>query len=132
MTWAARRTALISVTGVLIAGAAALTTGTAGQAAAQTPGAAPPSAVSQIMGTQIMGQAAAAVSGHAAAITLGQQAGVQRYWTRVRMEHAIPLDPSGSPVAGQSARPSAGQGSQGVAWQRARFTGTAAADSAPG
>jgi V8-like Glu-specific endopeptidase len=35
----------------------------------------------------------AAVTGHRAAVTASQQAGVRRYWTRARMERAVPLRP---------------------------------------
>jgi V8-like Glu-specific endopeptidase len=35
-----------------------------------------------------------AVTGHLAAVTAGQQADVRRYWTRARMEHAVPLRPA--------------------------------------
>jgi V8-like Glu-specific endopeptidase len=37
---------------------------------------------------------ATTVTGHAVAITAGQQAGVRRYWTRARMERATPLYPA--------------------------------------
>jgi V8-like Glu-specific endopeptidase len=38
------------------------------------------------------------VTGHAAAITASQQAGVRRYWTRARMEQAVPLHPRALPA----------------------------------
>jgi V8-like Glu-specific endopeptidase len=84
MTLATRRAALTSLTGVLIAAATAVTIG---QAAAQAGG---PRARS------------GPVRGHAAAVTAGQQAGVRRYWTPSRMEHARPLRPGRAHGTGQT------------------------------
>jgi V8-like Glu-specific endopeptidase len=111
MTRVARRAALISVTGVLIATAAASTTAAAestGHATARRPH-------------------VPTVSGHAAAITAGQQAGVRRYWTRARMEHAVTLGPGGRPAigaaAGQPARERTWQAARERTWQAATATG---------
>lgn len=75
----ARRTALITVAGVLAATASAL----AFWPGSASAGGHPPAAH------------AITITGHAAAVTQGQQAGVRRYWTRSRMEHAIPAHPAG-------------------------------------
>jgi hypothetical protein len=75
MTRAVRRAALTSLTGLLLAGVTAVGIG---RADAQTSGHRPRP-----------GQ----VSGHAAAVTAGQQDGVRRYWTPTRMERAVPLRP---------------------------------------
>jgi V8-like Glu-specific endopeptidase len=42
------------------------------------------------------GTSAAGAAGHAAAVTIAQQRAVLRYWTRSRMEHAVPLGPATS------------------------------------
>jgi len=100
MTRVTRRAALTSLTGVLIAGATAVTIG---QAAAQAGG---PRARS------------GPVRGHAAAVTAGQQAGVRRYWTPSRMEHARPLHPG--PAQGTSRVTAAGRPRR--AWLSAPLT----------
>jgi hypothetical protein len=82
MTRAARRAALTSVTGVLVACVSAVSIG---QAAAQTGG---------------LQARSGPVRGHAAAVTAGQQAGVRRYWTPSRMQHAVPLRPGRARGAG--------------------------------
>jgi V8-like Glu-specific endopeptidase len=86
MKWAARRTALITVTGALAASAVVMTVGTA-SARPHPPSHAPALTSSLTAG-------ATTVTGHAAAVTSRQQAGVRRYWTRARMERATPLHPT--------------------------------------
>ena len=83
MIRAARRAALFLVAGAMAAAAAAASTGPAAATAGE-PGR--PAAL-------VSGHAAAVVGGHAAAVTARQQAGVRRYWTRARMEQAVPLSP---------------------------------------
>ncbi|MGH3155923.1 MAG: trypsin-like serine peptidase [Streptosporangiaceae bacterium] len=89
MRWAARRAALITVTGVLSASAVAMTVGPAHAGAVTHAAGAGTHAVA---GTH--GGHATAVTGHAVATSAGQQAGVRRYWTRARMERAVPLFPA--------------------------------------
>ena len=74
----ARRAALVTMTGALAAAAATI---------AFAPGPARAGAHSR--------GALATITGHAAAVTPEQQAGVRRYWTRSRMEHAMPAHPAG-------------------------------------
>ena len=102
MTRAARRAALTSLTGLLLAGVTAVSVG---QAAAQTGG-----------HRRRPGQ----VSGHAAAVTAGQQAGVRRYWTPSRMERAVPLRPRLSRGQRSRGQQSRGQQSRGRAGRQAR------------
>jgi V8-like Glu-specific endopeptidase len=90
MIRAARRAALLVVAGAMAAAAAAASIGPAA-ATAGGPGRTP--AVVSGHAAVVSGHAAAVVSGHAAALTRRQQAGVRRYWTRARMEHAVPLSP---------------------------------------
>jgi V8-like Glu-specific endopeptidase len=78
MDRAARRAALISMTGALAAAASAIAFGPTSARAGAHPHGAP----------------AITVAGHAAAVTPGQQAGVRRYWTPSRMEHARPHHPA--------------------------------------
>ena len=73
----ARRAALITMTGALAAAASAIAFGLTPARAGAHPHAAP----------------AATITGHAAAVTPGQQAGVRRYWTRSRMAGASPAHP---------------------------------------
>ncbi|HEY3955570.1 MAG TPA: serine protease [Streptosporangiaceae bacterium] len=94
----ARRAALIAAAGVLAATASAIAFGT-GSASA---GGHPPAAH------------AITITGHAAAVTPGQQAGVRRYWTRSRMEHAIPAHPARKRNAHSSVGRLSGQASRAV------------------
>src|SRR5579875_2558707 len=123
MTWFARQAALVSVTGALLAVLTATTAGqaatTGGRAAHTAPGHA--STGSANTGGASTGRATprpggrpgrAAVSGHAAAVTAGQQAGVRRYWTRIRMEHAIPLKAGQAAAPGRPSR----DGTAGRSW----------------
>jgi V8-like Glu-specific endopeptidase len=75
----ARRAALICMTGALAAAASAIAFGTASARAGAHPHAVP----------------GITITGHAAAVTPGQQAGVRRYWTRSRMADARPAHPAG-------------------------------------
>jgi V8-like Glu-specific endopeptidase len=105
MTWAARPAALISVTGLVLAAVSALTVGPA-SAHTNPPAsnASAHSAASAASGSARDRKHTPApfggpwVPGHAAAITADEQATVRRYWTRARMEHAIPVRPSGTQV----------------------------------
>jgi V8-like Glu-specific endopeptidase len=96
MTRAARKAALISVIGVLVAGAAALTLGQASartqppartRASAQTLAAARARAVTRAAA----GHGNPAPVRHAVTVTASQQARVRRYWTPARMRHAMPV-----------------------------------------
>jgi V8-like Glu-specific endopeptidase len=111
MTRAARKAALTSVIGLLVAGAAAVTFG---QASAQTRAPARTRASAQTLAAARTRAGAGAAAGHgrpapvrhAVAVTVGQQARVRRYWTPARMEHATALRP-GRPHAATKAVPAA-------------------------
>jgi V8-like Glu-specific endopeptidase len=91
MRWVARRAALITMTGVL---AVSVTAMTFGPASAGTHG---PTMTGRVPHARTQPHVPA-VTGYPAAVTAGQQADVRRYWTRARMEHAIPLRPTGTAV----------------------------------
>lgn len=106
----ARRAALITVTGVLAATAAATASAIAFWPGPASAGGHPPAAH------------ALTITGHAAAVTPGQQAGVRRYWTQSRMEHAMPAHPARKHDAhGGSAGRLPGQANRAVR-QRASVT----------
>lgn len=121
MTWFARQAALVSVTGALLAVLTATTAGqaatTGGRAAHTAPGHASAGRADQRLGGR---HGRAAVSGHAAAVTAGQQAGVRRYWTRTRMEHAIPLKAGNAAAPGHPSR----DGTAGRSWLSAPVPGS--------
>jgi V8-like Glu-specific endopeptidase len=79
MRWVARRAALITVPCALTIAIVPAS----GQAHGHAHGQAHSHAAGPV----------AAVTGHAAAVTASQQAGVRRYWTRARMERAVPPRP---------------------------------------
>jgi V8-like Glu-specific endopeptidase len=79
---------------------AALAVATAAALAAAVTPAAPAPAAAPRHDTPSRGAA-----GHAMAVTKSQQLAVLRYWTRSRMEHAVPAGPATPAAAGLPARP---------------------------
>jgi V8-like Glu-specific endopeptidase len=69
-------------------------------------------------------------TGHAAAVTKGQQLAVLRYWTRSRMEHAVPAGPA-TPAASLPAGPLAPLAADGQPPGRVPATGAAASPVLP-